>query len=46
MVVFTNFSPPIDEVGVARTAVVSFTMVDDGNGININTLSVSFSGQL
>jgi len=42
MVVFTNFSPFRDETNVARTAVVSFTMVDDGYGIDINTLSVKF----
>lgn len=45
MVIFTNFSPSKNEEDVVRTSVVSFTLIDDGYSIDINTLGLKIAEQ-
>lgn len=44
MAQFTNFSPASGQTGVARTATISFTILEGAAGAQINTLSTSVDG--
>jgi len=45
MAAFTKFMPAPGQTGVPRTAVVGFTILDEPNGVQIDTLAVSMDGQ-
>jgi hypothetical protein len=45
MAQFTGFLPSSEQTDVARTTIVSFTILDDSYGVQINTLGVTINDQ-
>jgi hypothetical protein len=43
MVKFNNFLPDINQENVSKTTIISFNLIDDGYGIQINTLSTKIN---